>query len=323
MLPKTTLPNTDLSVSTLCYGTNMLGDSIDQGRTDEILDTFVELGGNFLDTARMYGDWNPLNPPGASERAIGAWLKRRQHDGLVIATKGGGMNLRADDWANRCTPGGIAQDLADSLDHLGVESIDLYWLHADNPEAPVEPIIDALIGQQEAGRIRHFAASNWSADRVIAANAYAENIGKPGFVAVQCFWGLAVPDAAAAAQQGYLNYYEGLYEALHAQGMPMVVYGAQSGGYFTKLADGGADALPDGLKARYANPANAGRLAAAQAIAREHGVSLNEVALAYIASQPLITVPIFGGSSPEQVRDSVKAAQVRLSARELASLKAG
>lgn len=320
MLKKITLNNTDLSVSQLCYGTNMLGTAIDQDRANAILDAFVDLGGNFIDTARSYGDWIPDAPKGASERAIGAWLKTRNRADIVVATKGGFMDLRAGDWANRCNPAAITADLTESLDHLGIDTIDLYWLHADNPEAPVEPIIDCLLEHQAAGRIRHFGASNWSPDRISKANAYAESLGKSGFVASQTFWGLAVPDAGAAAQQGYVHYYEGLFEPLHASGLPIVAYGAQSGGYFTKLAKG-ADAVPEGLAARYANPANEARLAAATALAAKHDVSINDIVLSYLTSQPNQTVPIFGGSSPEQIADSVKAASVTLSADELAQLR--
>ncbi len=323
MVSKVTLNQTDLEVSELCYGTNMLGWLIDQEKSNAILDRYVELGGNFIDTARSYGDWAPDAPKGASERAIGAWLKTRSRDGLVISTKGAFMDLRVGDWRNRCTPEDITQDLGESLDHLGIDSIDLYWLHADNPEAPVQPIIDTLLGHQEAGRIRYFGASNWGAARIEEANAYARSLGKQGFVASETFWGLAVPDAAAAAQQGYVHYYEGEYEALHASGLPIVAYSAQSGGYFTKLANGGEDAVPEALKVRYNNPANAARFKAAQALAEKRGVSINEVVLAYLLSQPNQTIAIFGGSSPEQVSDSMKAASLKLTAEELAQLRVG
>lgn len=323
MLSKVTLNAIDLSVSRLCYGTNMLGWLLDQDKSNAILDRFVELGGNFIDTARSYGDWAPDAPKGASERAIGAWLKTRSRDGLVIATKGAFMDLRAGDWRNRVTPEDIAQDLGESLDHLGIDTIDLYWLHADSPEAPVQPIVDALIGHQEAGRIRYFGASNWSAARIEEANAYARSIGKQGFVASETFWGLAKPDAAAAAQQGYVHYYEGEYEGLHASGLPIVAYSAQSGGYFTKLAKGGIDAVPEALQARYNNPVNAQRAQAVEALAEKHGVSVNEVVLSYLLSQPNQTIPIFGASSPEQVSDSIKAASLTLTADELAQLRVG
>lgn len=318
MLKKVTLGHTDLTVSRLCYGTNMLGWMLDQGKSNAILDTFAGLGGNFIDTARSYGDWMPDAPVGASERAVGAWLKMQKRDDFVIATKGGFFDMRVGDYRNRVTPDDVAADLAQSLDHLGIDTIDLYFLHMDNPESPVEPIIDALIAHREAGRIRHFAASNWAAERIRAANAYAASIGKEGFVASETFWGLAVPDAAAAAQQGYQHYYEGEYEDLHAGGLPIVAYAAQSGGYFTKLASG---SVGEQLAARYANPANERRFTIVQSLAEKHGVSINEIALAYLMSQPNQTIAIFGGSSPEQVRDSAKADALTLNAEEMAALR--
>ena len=322
MLSKTTLSGTDLIVSQLCYGTNMLGTAIDQPRANAILDRFATLGGNFIDTARSYGDWVPDAPPGASERAIGAWLKGRTRAALVIATKGGFFDMRVGDWRNRITPDDIAQDLSESLEHLGVETIDLYWLHADNPQAPVQPIIDALLAHQKAGRIRYFGASNWSADRILEANAYATSIGQKGFAAIQPFWGLAVPEPAAAGAQGYQSYYEAGYESLKPESLPVVPYAAQSGGFFTKMEHGGAAALPEGLAARYNDPANARRFAVAQALAAEHGVPVNAVVLAYLTSQPKQTIPIFGASTPEQIEATVAAASLHLSAAELQSLRA-
>ncbi|WP_420381806.1 aldo/keto reductase [Novosphingobium sp.] len=318
MLSNVKLGQTDLSVSPLCYGTNMLGWLLDQGKSNAILDTFADLGGNFIDTARSYGDWSSEAPVGASERAVGGWLKTRQRSDLVIATKGGFFDMRVGDWRNRVTPEDVTADLMQSLDHLGIETIDLYFLHADNPEAPVEPIIDMLIAHREAGRIRHFAASNWAAARIAAANAYAASLGKPGFVASETFWGLAVPEVAAAAAQGYQHYYEGEYEALHATGLPIIAYAAQSGGYFTKRA-AGADL--GALAERYGNPVNDRRFAVAQDLAAAHGVSINAVVLAYLLSQPLQTIAIFGGSSPEQVRDSVASAALVLTGEELARLR--
>jgi aryl-alcohol dehydrogenase-like predicted oxidoreductase len=321
MVSKQILRGTDLNVSSLCYGTNMLGWMLDQGASNAILDAFAAQGGNFIDTARSYGDWMPDAPAGASERAVGAWLKTQKRDDVVIATKGGFFDMRVGDYRNRVTPEDVAQDLSQSLDHLGVDSIDLYFLHMDNEAAPVQPIIDALIEHREAGRIRHFAASNWSAARIKEANAYAASIGKAGFVASETFWGLALPEVNAAMAQGYQHHYEGEYEELHASGLPIIAYAAQSGGYFTKLAKG-EEAVGEQLAARYANPANAARFAAVKALADKHGRTINEVALAYLLNQPNQTIPIFGGSSVEQVEASLKAADLVLTAEELAQLRA-
>jgi len=320
MLSKVTLNNTDLEVSQLCYGTNMLGTAIDQQGATALLDRFVSLGGAFLDTARSYGDWIPDAPPGASERAIGAWLKTRNRADLVIATKGCFYDLRAGDWRNRVTPADLEKDLAESLDHLGLDTIDLYWLHADNPQAPVGPIIDALIGHQKAGRIRYFGASNWSPQRVLEAQAYARSVGHAGFAAVQPFWGLAKPNAEAAAAQGYVFHYEDGFAAVH-ESLPMIPYAGQSRGYFAKVANDGEAALRDDLKAMFLNDTNRRRLKAAQAVAERHGVSVNEVALAFLVRQPRQTVPIIGASRPEQLDESVKAAGLALSAEELQQLQ--
>ena len=318
MLSKITIKNTGLAVSTLCMGTNMLGTAMTQAQGDALLDKFAALGGNFIDTARGYGDWVPDAPAGASERAIGAWLKGRNRADFVIATKGGMVDMRKGDWAPRVTPEAIAIDLGESLDHLGVDTIDLYWVHVDNLAVPVGPIIDALIGFQQAGRIRYFGASNWTPERIKQAQAYAESIGHPGFAAVQPFWGLGVPNPEGAAAAGYGFYYADGLQSLH-EALPMIPYSGQSRGIFTKLAAGEA-AIRDDLKAMYLNQINKLRLAAIQKIAGEHKVSINAVVLAYLTSQPLQTIPIIGASGPEQIAESAEAASLKLSSEELAAL---
>ncbi|OCC25501.1 aldo/keto reductase [Croceicoccus estronivorus] len=319
MLKKVILGSTDLNVSQLCYGTNMFGTAIDQDRANAILDKFVELGGNFIDTARMYGDWIPDAPTGASERTIGGWLKARgNRSDVVIATKGGMFDSRAGDYRNRVNPDDIAKDLGESLDHLGIDTIDLYFLHMDNPEVPVKELIDALAEHQAAGKIRYYAASNWAADRIVEANEYAKSAGKPGFIASETFWGLAKPNEEASNQQGYVHYYEGEYETLHKT-LPILPYAATSGGYFA-MRDKGE--IAEHIAARYANPANDKRFAMVKELAGKHGVSLNEIVLAYLLNQPNQTIPIFGGSSPQRIEEGVKATAITLTADELAQLRA-
>ncbi len=322
MLSKVKLGRTDLSVSRLCYGTNMLGTAIDQAGANAILDRFAELGGNFIDTARSYGDWIPDAPAGASERAVGAWLKGRKREDFVIATKGGFFDMRVGDYRNRVTPEDIKTDIEQSLEHLGIETIDLYWLHLDNPEAPVGPIIDTLIEAKAQGKIRWFGASNWTAARVLEANTYAQSKGSEGFVAVEPFWGLAKPNEAKATEQGYQLYFEDHGGALRGSDLAIIPYCGQSRGYFS-LLEKGEDAVPDHLKGFYDNPANQQRLAAAKKVAERHGVTVAEVVLAYLVNQPQQTIPIFGASSPARVDESVKAANLVLSADELAELQVG
>ena len=322
MLSKVVLANTDLSISTLCYGTNMLGWLLDQDKSNAILDKFAGLGGNFIDTARSYGDWSPDAPKGSSERAVGAWLKSQSRENFVIATKGGHFDLRVGDYRNRVNATDIASDLDESLGHLGVDTIDLYWLHMDNPETPVAELIDFLNAARDAGKIRWFGASNWTDERVLEANAYAKSSGKVGFVAVEPFWGLAKPNEANAMQQGYQLYFEDHGGKLKDAGLAIIPYCGQSRGYFGML-EKGADAVSDDLKAFYDNPANAGRFAAAQAVAQRHGATVSEVVLAYLMNQPGQVIPIIGASSPARIEESVKAAALKLTAAALAELAVG
>lgn len=322
MLSKVTLAHTDLSVSTLCYGTNMLGWSIDQDRSNAILDTFASLGGNFIDTARSYGDWMPDAPKGASERAVGAWLKGKTRDEFVIATKGGHFDMRVGDYRNRINAKDVASDLDESLDHLGVDSIDLYWLHMDNPETPVAELIDFLNDARDAGKIRWFGASNWTDARVLEANDYAKANGKTGFVAVEPFWGLGKPNEGNAAQQGYQLFFEDHGGKLKDADLAVIPYCGQSRGYFGML-EKGQDAVSEPLKAFYDHPANPQRFEAAKTVAARHGVSVSEVVLAYLVNQPGQVIPIFGASSPARIEESVKAAGLKLSPEELGELKVG
>jgi len=319
MLPKFALHNTDLVVSSLCYGTNMLGTVYDTAASAALLDQFASLGGNFIDTARSYGDWVPDAPAGASERAVGAWLKGQNRADFVIATKGGFFDMRKGDWRPRVTPEDIAIDIGESLSHLGVAGIDLYWLHTDNPQAAVGPIIDALIGEQKAGRIRYFGASNWTPRRISEAQAYAASVGHPGFAAIQPFWGLAVPNPEAAAAAGYGFYYADGLRELHASGLTVIPYSGQSRGFFSKMVDG-EDGIREDVKAMFLNPTNRTRFTVVQKLAAQHGVSINEIVLAYLTNQPLQTIPIIGAFKADQLAETVKAARLKLSTAELHAL---
>jgi len=317
-----TLGQTDLEVSELCLGTNQFGTGVATEVAEEILDSFVSLGGNFLDTAHAYGDWVPSGPRSASERVLGRWLSKRERSGLVIATKGCEFDYRAGDFALRVTPAHLDQDLRESLDSLGLDRIDLYWLHRDDPSQPVESIVDALIEQQRAGRIRHFGCSNWSVARIEAAQRYTRGIAHAGFVACQPMWGLAVPDRTAMQRYAPGGYYEDGYRALHEAGMAMIPYSGQSRGFFSKLAARGGSGLGDDVAALYLSDANRRKLPVIESIAARHGASINDVVLAYLLSQPLPTLPIIGASRPEQVKQSVRACSLRLDARELRDLRA-
>src|SRR5258708_24030433 len=138
-----------------------------------------------LDTAPVYGG-------GDSERAIGCWLRERgRRDDVLILTKG--VHPFLSDWIPRVNPAALAQDLGESRERLGVETIDLYLLHRDDPSVSVGSLVDCLNEHVAAGRIRAFGVSNWTHQRIQEANSYAASHGLRGFVASSPHLALAVP----------------------------------------------------------------------------------------------------------------------------------
>src|SRR5579862_172666 len=155
------IPATDLSVSSLCLGTGSYGTAISREDAFAMLDRFVELGGSFLDTANIYGNWVKDVERSISEKVIGAWMEERGcRSKVVVGTKGAHFDL-ATPAISRVSPAEIMKDLDESLASLRTDCIDLYWLHRDDPTRPVVEIIDVLDSAQSAGKIHWYGASNW------------------------------------------------------------------------------------------------------------------------------------------------------------------
>ena len=162
-MEKRMLNGTDLSVSKLCMGTVNFGTTLTQEQSHAHLDRFMEHGGNFLDTAHVYSNWIP-GETSRSEKIIGSWLKRQNRRDVILCTKGG-HHHHANPGISRVTPEQLRIDLAESLDYLKTDYIDLYMLHRDNPALPVSEIMDCLSEFVADGRVRYLACSNWTAAR--------------------------------------------------------------------------------------------------------------------------------------------------------------
>ena len=147
------IPDTSLKPSALCLGTALFGSEIGRADSFALMDAFLEGGGNFLDTARNYADWLP-GEKHVSEKTIGLWMReRRNRERVIVATKG--AQLDAVTKAARLARADLEFDLAESLNHLRIDAIDLYWLHRDDVNRPVEEIMDTLHDQVAAGKIRY------------------------------------------------------------------------------------------------------------------------------------------------------------------------
>jgi aryl-alcohol dehydrogenase-like predicted oxidoreductase len=314
------LPQTDLNVFPICLGTGEIGTKLDRERSFALLDAYAERGGNFLDTAHNYGDWVPDAPRSASERMIGAWIKERGcRKRMVLATKGAHPLLDGNDLP-RSSRQDILQDLEESLQCLQTDRIDLYWIHKDDPARPVEEIVETLEEQVGRGTIRYYGASNFAAHRLRAAHQYAQQEGYRGFVGDQVLWNAAVLAKYPYGDSG-VGFMDADRFAFHLEtGMAAIPFQSQAYGLFNRMHAGTLDQMNPGFRSFYKLPESQERYARMHRLMDETGLSVSQVVLAYLTSQPFPTVPIVGCQNPQQVADSLDAASVRLTAEQIAAI---
>jgi aryl-alcohol dehydrogenase-like predicted oxidoreductase len=314
------IPNTALRVSQICLGSTDIGSVIPTAESFALLDEFIALGGNFIDTALVYADWIP-GPRSTSEKAIGQWLKARGlRNQITIATKGGHPQLSTMH-ISRLSHAEITHDLAESLDHLQTDTIDLYWLHRDDPTIPVGEIVDILNEQVAAGKIRYFGASNWSIARIQAAIKYAARSGKQAFVANQPLWSLAAPNMDVHPDQTLVAMDQAGLEYHRRTGMAVIPYSSQAHGFFSKLAASGRAGVSQTDLTIFDNETNWKRLECIRELAHRYEVPINDIVLAYLISQPFPTIPIVGSKRIDQLHSSIKALDLTLTPGDLVFLE--
>ena len=310
------IPNTDLEVSALCYGSASWGHAVVGRSLDRLLNAFRDAGGNFLDTAHCYACWTPQGA-GVSERAIADYVRRNgggagDPDALIVATKGGHPTFAGYRTVDRYLAAGrVAADIDDSLGRLDRDVIDVYLLHRDDLRVEVGEIVEYLNAEVRRGRIRYFGASNWTTARIAEANAYAEAHGLQGFVISEPQWSLGHLNPGG---DGTLHFFGAGDHAWHsASGMPVMPYASTAGGYF---ATGGQSRA-----AQFDNEISRGRLARAEQLAAEMGCTPGQVAVAYLKHQPFPVVPILGTSKRRHLEDAIGALQVELDAAQVEWLR--
>lgn len=310
-----TLPGTDCSASVIALGTAWFGTAIPEEEAWRLLDAYAECGGNFLDTAHMYASWVP-GGAGKSEATIGRWLKRV---GVtpIVATKGADRGMTRKD---------IRDQLAESLDRLGVDRVHFYWLHRDVSSVPVSDILGWLEELRAEGRFAAYGCSNWSVARIREAMEYARRQGIAGFSASQIGWSLArvAPELARKGPQVFMD--DETLEFHRASRLPLVAYSSQAGGFFSGLYEpnapaGGGTPNPN-IVLYYGTQENQARREAAREIAESRGCTMNQVALAYLLHEDFPAFPIVGANSVDRMRECCGAAEVKLGPAEVRRLTA-
>lgn len=316
----TAIPNTTLTPSALCIGSTMIGSVVDQQLSFRMLDAFLDAGGTFVDTAKVYSDWLP-GPRSVSEKTIGEWLRQSGKRGqVVLATKGAHPELNTMHIA-RMSPAEIAADVDGSLQHLQTDVIDIYWLHRDDVQRPVAEILETMEAQVRAGKIRYYGCSNWRADRIAEAQAYARSRGWTGFVADQMMWSLAAVDHAAIPDQTMVAMDSGLKQYHLASGMAAIPYSSQANGYFQRLAAGERDKIKAQHRRVYGSRTNDMRVDRIRKLGAEIGLSVTAIVLGYLMAQPFPTLPVFACRTMAQLEDTLGAGDVMLTPKQVAYLE--
>ncbi len=269
-----------------------------------MFDDFFESGGNCFDTAWIYGG-------GACEKFLGHWVRSRDlRSKVIIIDKGAHTPF--------CTPKDLAAQLMQSLDRLQMDYLDIYMMHRDNPEVPVGEFIDVLNEHQRAGRMRVFGGSNWTLERVEAANEYAQSKGLAGFAMVSNNFSLA--RMVEAPWRGCLSSSDARSrEWFRRTQMTLLPWSSQARGFFAGAASPENRSDAELVRCWYSED-NFRRLARAQEMAAKRGVLPINIALAYVLCQPFPTFPLIGPRTLQEAHVALQGLEVQLAPEELRRL---
>ena len=304
------IPRTDLDVFDLNLGCNVFGWTASREESFAVLDAYVAAGGNFLDTADVYMAGAPGNKGGESETIIGEWLAARgNRDDIVIATKVGKLagfkDLRAET---------IRAAAENSLQRLGVETIDLYYAHFDDTGTPLAETLGAFGELIEAGKVRYIAASNYSGARLAEALEIAEREGLPRYVALQPHYNLMEREFETDQRP-----------VCEREGIPVFPFFSLAKGFLTGKYRSGGDMIDSpraAAAAEYLDERGERMLGALDAVAAAHGVAPAAVAVAWLRAQPTVLAPIASARTVDQLAPLLDSVQLQLTDAELAHLTA-
>ena len=309
-MQRTQLGRTGLSVSRLCLGTMTFGLQCEEDVSRSIMDTAAEGGIDFFDTADVYPLGGGGNTVGRTEEIVGNWLVGKRHD-YIVATKCVGRTGRRA-WNQGMSRKHILDAIDASLKRLQTDYVDLYQLHSYDPTTPIDEALDALDTVVRSGKARYVGVSNWPATKVARAIGRSELKGWAGIASVQPRYNLI-----------FRTFERDLLPLCRDEGIGVIPYNPLAGGMLTgKHAKGPA---PEGSRVtlgnagaryqeRYWHDREFDSVEALKGVAAEAGVSLATMAVSWVLANKAITAPIVGASKPEQLADSLKAAEAPMAA---------
>ena len=305
----TTLGSTGTTVSRLCLGCMSFGDPdwrewvLDEEASTELIERAIELGINFFDTANMYSN-------GESERVLGEALAEYDRDEHVVATKGYFRMTEGDPNSGGLSRKAIEQELANSLDRLGMETVDLYQIHRWDDDTPIEETLATLDDAVRRGDVRYIGASSMWAHQFAEALHTSDRQGYERFVTMQNLYNLA-----------YREEEREMVPLCEREGIGMVPWSPIGAGYLARPYEQD-DATTRGehetaLGRPYREGGGEEINRRVEQLADEKGVKMAQIALCWVAGKEVVDAPIVGTSSVEHLEEAVEALDIDLSQSDI------
>lgn len=303
-----------LEIAPVVLGGNVFGWSLDEAESFKILDRFLELGFNTIDTANSYSSWVPGNKGGESETIIGNWLKSRgNREDVVIITKVGSAVGKPD---RDVSAEHIMQASEDSLKRLQIDEIDMYLTHWDNEKTPVEETLGAYDKLVKQGKVKHIGASNLSPARLKESLEVSRANNLPAYEVLQPLYNLY-------DRQGYEQDY---LQLVKDEQLGVIPYYSLASGFLTGKyrteADFEKSAARGAGMGQYLNNRGKSILTALDEVAEKHAVSQAGVALGWLLNAPNITAPIASATKPSHFKAFEEAVNLKLEKEDVEKLLA-
>ena len=291
------IKETTLSLCPIGFGTANAGIAWDKEDAFKMLDRYVSLGGNVIDTARIYNDW-VLGEIGRSERVIGDWIEYRGgHGDLVMMTKGGHPPLDNMN-QNRLSKEEMRSDLEKSLNALRINCIDIYFYHRDDESLPVSQLIETMEDFVREGKIKYYGCSNWKTSRMKEAMAYCQEKGYRGFVANQALYNIASKAMKPYPDETMVVMDEEMLQFHKESNVLAMPYFSLCSVFFTKLEAG-----LDVTDSPYYTEENLQLAKKLNTLTKKYNCSLTQIIMGFFLVQDMPFCALAGASREAQLLD--------------------
>jgi aryl-alcohol dehydrogenase-like predicted oxidoreductase len=303
-MEKRQLGSSEIQTAPLVLGTNVFAWTVDEPAAFDILDTFTEGGFNMIDTANSYPSWVPGNLGGESEAIIGNWMKERgNRDKIIIATK---VGWDIDAGRHGLTKEQVTKEVEGSLKRLRTDYIDLYQSHKDDPSVQQEETLEVYERLVKEGKVRVTGASNYSAARLSEALRISEEKNYPRYQSLQPHYNLYDREI-----------FEAKLEPLCVkEGLGVIPYFSLARGFLTgkyrSKGDTTKSSRGSSVEKFYYNERGDRILKALDEVSARHNATPAQVSLAWLMARPSVTAPISSATSVEQLKEIMKAAELKL-----------